>query len=68
MVETVRSVPEFERNLAFVMSMVDPDMKAKLDPAYPDPTALDYLAKVAAGEELAPTFEAKDKEAEAKSD
>jgi|Transcript_71557 hypothetical protein len=64
----VRSVPEFERNLAFVMSMVDPDMKAKLDPPYPDPAALDYLAKVAAGQELAPTFEAKDKEAAAKSD
>lgn len=44
----VRSVPEFDRNLAFIMSMVEPET---LDACgYPDKPARDYKEKVAAGE------------------
>merc|ERR1719428_2407985 len=43
----VRSVPEFDRNLAFVMSMVEDDAREKCD--YPDKPAREYLEKVASG-------------------
>jgi len=52
----MRSVPEFERNLAFAMSQIDADVKA--DSFYPDKPALDYEDKVSRGEEPAPTLSA----------
>jgi hypothetical protein len=48
----VRSVPEFDRNLAFVMSQVDDD--ARKSSGYPDGPGRDYLEKVQRGEEPAP--------------
>merc|ERR1719353_712439 len=44
----VRSVPDFDRNLAFIMSMVDDD--ARDSSGYPDGPARDYIEKVASGE------------------
>jgi len=44
----VRSVPEFDRNLAWIMSMVEDD--AREASGYPDKPARDYLEKVQAGE------------------
>jgi len=44
----VRSVPDFDRNLAFIMSQVEDDARDASD--YPDKPARDYLEKVAAGE------------------
>jgi len=44
----VRSVPDFDRNLAFIMSMVDDD--ARDSSGYPDGPAMDYIKKVASGE------------------
>jgi len=48
----VRSVPEFDRNLAFIMTQVDDDARESSD--YPDRPARDYLAKVESGEEPKP--------------
>ena len=48
----VRSVPEFDRNLAFIMSMVQDDARDASE--YPDTLAREYLAKVASGEEPRP--------------
>jgi len=50
----MRSVPEFDRNLAFIMSQVE---ETVVDAAeYPDKPAKEYQAKVASGEEPAPTL------------
>merc|ERR1719454_1577131 len=48
----VRSVPEFDRNLAWIMSQVQDDAREACD--YPDAPARDYLAKVQSGEEPRP--------------
>ena len=48
----VRSVPEFDRNLAFIMTQVDDD--ARDASAYPDGPARDYIEKVQSGEEPKP--------------
>ena len=45
----MRSVPEFDRNLAFVMKQVSEDALQASD--YPDKPARDFLAKVESGEE-----------------
>jgi hypothetical protein len=50
----VRSVPEFDRNLAFIMSNVDEDVAE--DSFYPDQAAQEYKAKVDAGELPPPTL------------
>ena len=44
----VRSVPDFDRNLAFIMSQVDDDARDTSD--YPDGPAREYLEKVQSGE------------------
>merc|ERR1719152_424144 len=44
----IRSVPEFDRNLAFIMSQVQDDAREACD--YPDAPARDYLEKVQSGE------------------
>lgn len=50
----IRSMPDFDRNLAFIMSMLD---EATLDLAgYPDRPAREYAEKVAAGEAEPPTL------------
>lgn len=52
----MRSVPEFDRNLAFIMSQVDesvPDLAG-----YPDKPARDYQELVASGKEPAPALAA----------
>ena len=50
----MRSVPDFDRNLAWVMSQVDADV---VDVAgYPDKPARDYAEKVASGEAEPPTL------------
>jgi len=48
----VRSVPEFDRNLAFIMSQIDADVVQSS--FYPDKPAQDFMAKVEAGEEPKP--------------
>jgi hypothetical protein len=58
----IRSVPEFDRNLAFVMSMLTDDAKEKIGDAYPDQAAREYLAKVIKGEESAPDLDTLEKE------
>ena len=45
----MRSMPEFDRNLAFMMSMVDEEVKDIAE--YPDKPARDFADKVARGEE-----------------
>merc|ERR1719152_361360 len=50
----MRSVPEFDRNLAFIMSQVDDECVSSSE--YPDKPARDYQEKVAAGEEPAPVL------------
>merc|ERR1719387_773593 len=50
----VRSVPEFDRNLAFIFSQVDESVADAS--AYPDKPAREYQAKVASGEEPAPVL------------
>ena len=52
----MRSMPEFDRNLAFVMSQVDEAVREASD--YPDKPAREYAEKVAAGEEPAPVLAA----------
>jgi len=54
----MRSVPEFDRNLAFIMSQVDDECVKSSE--YPDKPARDYQEKVAAGEEPAPVLPAAD--------
>ena len=61
----VRSVPEFDRNLAFIMSQVEDD--AREASAYPDGPARDYLEKVQSGEEERPELPAYDAAAAASS-
>mmetsp|Transcript_6606 Transcript_6606/g.17147 ORF Transcript_6606/g.17147 Transcript_6606/m.17147 type:complete len:231 (-) Transcript_6606:381-1073(-) len=52
----MRSVPEFDRNLAFIMSQIDPlTVEATF---YPDKPAEEYQAKVASGEEPKPELPA----------
>jgi hypothetical protein len=51
----MRAVPDFDRNLAFMMDCIGDDVKA--DSFYPDKPAEEYLAKVAAGELPPPTIE-----------
>jgi len=48
----VRSVPEFDRNLAFIMSMLEDDAREASD--YPDKPAREYIEKVQSGEEPRP--------------
>merc|ERR1719152_785855 len=48
----VRSVPDFDRNLAWIMSQVEDDAREACD--YPDGPAREYLAKVQSGEEPRP--------------
>merc|ERR1719426_399537 len=48
----MRSIPEFDRNLAFMMSQVADDTRDSSD--YPDGPARDYIGKVASGEEPKP--------------
>jgi len=50
----IRSVPDFDRNLAFIMSMVDDDVKEIA--GYPDKPAREYAEKVEAGEVEPPTL------------
>jgi len=45
----MRSVPEFDRNLAYLMEELGEDLQT--DVFYPDAPAKDYLAKIASGEE-----------------
>jgi len=52
----MRSVPEFDRNLAFIMSQVDESVPELA--GYPDRPARDYQEKVASGDEPAPTLDA----------
>jgi len=59
----VRSVPEFDRNLAFIFSQID-DSVAEAS-AYPDGPAREYQAKVASGKEPAPVLPGAEAEAEA---
>jgi hypothetical protein len=51
----VRSMPEFDRNLAFIMNTLGDDVKNMC--GYPDNGGQEYLDKVAAGEEPPPTIE-----------
>ena len=44
----VRSVPDFERNLAFIMSQLEDDAREATE--YPDALAREYIEKVQAGE------------------
>lgn len=48
----VRSIPEFDRNLAFIMSQVADDAREASE--YPDGPARDYLEKVESGAEPRP--------------
>jgi hypothetical protein len=50
----MRSVPEFDRNLAFIMGQVQEDCIESSE--YPDKPARDYADKVKAGEEPAPVL------------
>merc|ERR1719331_769010 len=52
----VRSVPEFDRNLAFIMSQVEDMCRDASE--YPDGPARDYIAKVQSGELPKPELEA----------
>jgi len=51
----LRSVPDFDRNLAFMMEQLGDDLKK--DCFYPDAPAEEYWAKVASGELPPPTIE-----------
>jgi hypothetical protein len=58
----IRSVAEFDRNLAFVMSQLPEAAKEKIGDKYPDPPAKEYLAKVISGEEPAPDLDTLEKQ------
>jgi len=47
----MRSVPEFDRNLAYLMEMLGPDVQNECE--WPDGPAKEFLAKVESGEEPA---------------
>ena len=49
-------MPEFDRNLAFIMTQVDDLCRDASE--YPDSPARDYLEKVASGEEPKPELPA----------
>jgi len=59
----VRSIAEFDRNLAFIMSQVEDDARESSE--YPDGPARDFLEKVASGEEPKPELPSAAAEAEA---
>ena len=52
----VRSVPDFDRNLAFIMSQVEDDAREASE--YPDGPAREYIEKVQSGELPKPEVEA----------